>query len=170
VEDLAMPIPPALKVGRTRDGYCIRVEGRGESQASPAVLGLFVIQILDNASRSVVVDLSDCEELDSRFVGCLLDLQRHYGHGHAPRFAITANLDSCPRLLSSSCSDRPLNLGSERPETIGEELVLPPLEAGKSDLECHLMEWHRWLAELGGTDQPASKRSLDRALRECACS
>lgn len=161
-----MPFPSALKIGRTRDGYCIRVEGHARSQANPAVLELFVVQILDSAAGRVTVDLSRCEEIDRKFLACLVDLHRHYGSGRSPRFAVAASSDARPGLCSSSsCAGNLLALDCGCPETIGEELVLPPWEAGNGDLDLHLREWHRWVAELGRTScqcfaEPSPREAL----------
>ena len=64
-----------LQVGRTADGFLIRIQGRGTLQASPA-LEQFVHGSLQ-ANQRIVVDLSNCDYLDSTFLGCLLKLRLH---------------------------------------------------------------------------------------------
>jgi hypothetical protein len=148
-KDLIVTIPPGLKVGRTSEGFCVRIEGRGTSRESPAVLGLFIVQILDDADCTVVIDLKSCEYLDGKFLDSLVDLQRHYGSGQPPRFVITAPPEVCSRLFSPFCPDIPRDVVGDCPEVIGEESSLPPWESGTVDLDLHLMRWHQQLARLG---------------------
>jgi hypothetical protein len=157
-EHHSMSTRPALKVGRTSAGYRIRVEGRGTCREMPALLGLFVVQVLDRTDRSLVIDLTVCEELDAKFAATLVDLHGHYGHGEPPRFAITApaaaDLPGCspfPVCLAASFTDSP--------EIDTPELALPPMKAGTRDLEQHLKRWHRRLAFLESR-KPESPNAL----------
>ena len=156
-----MPIPSPLNVGRTRSGYRIRVEGRGTLREGPAVLGLFVVQLLDDVACTVVVDLSPCEDLDGRFLGSLLDLQRHYGHGRPPRFSIAMAPEARRRLLSRTPALALLKVVRECPEVLGEEAPLPSPVVGTSDLDLHLREWHLRLASLEGTGRVPHGRRVN---------
>jgi hypothetical protein len=144
VEDLVMFSPSALRIGRTSSGYCLRVEGRATHRQHPALLELFVVQVLDHAPCTLVVDLTDCEHLDGRFLDTLLDLQRHYGLGPTARFTIAARGEMAARLAPTR-----LDIVPEPPASLGNESELPPMEAGTNDLEAHLVDWHRRLALLG---------------------
>lgn len=141
-----MPPPSALRVGRTVDGFALRVEGRATFREHPALLELFIVQVLDDAAGSLVVDLTGCQYLDDRFLATLLDLALHYGHGPDARFAIAAGADAA--LLSPVLFDAPPSILCAAPQTLGEEIELPQMQPGASDLETHLTEWHHRLARL----------------------
>src|SRR5262249_19078749 len=116
-----MPTPSALKVGRTRDGYRVRVEGKGTMRESPAVHE-FAMHTLDAAPASLVIDLSGCDYLDSTFLGCLVDLHRRHGRERPARFEVAAPPQARLRLLASSRLDALLNLIDEAPQVIGEDV------------------------------------------------
>src|SRR5207237_6075556 len=97
-----MPAPSALKIGRTDNGYSVRVEGAGKMKESRAVQE-FVVRTLGGADAaesagSVAVDLSACEYLDSTFLGSLVFLSRRFGQappGSAARFRVAAPSEKC---------------------------------------------------------------------------
>lgn len=147
-----MPPPSALRVGRIVDGFALRVEGRATFREHPALLELFIVQVLDHAAGSLVVDLTACQYLDDRFLTTLLDLAHHYGHGPSARFAIAAGTDAA--FLSPVFFNAPARVLCNAPQTLGEEIELPLMQPGASDLETHLTEWHGRLARLAERDEP----------------
>ena len=162
-----MPRPSALRVGRTADGFALRVEGRATLREHPALLELFIVQVLDHEAGSLVVDLTGCHYLDDRFVATLLDLARHYGHGRSARFAIAAGTDAA--FLSPLLFDAPLSVLFDAPETLGEEIDLPLMQPGASDLETHLTEWHGRLARLAERDEPVLAGIAPLRIAALAC-
>jgi hypothetical protein len=133
------------------------------------MFGLFVVQVLDSADRSVVVDLTSCETLDRKFLDTLIDLHRHYGRGPSPRFAIAARADldlwrSVPARLGPIVNDL---IGP--PDILGEERELPPMEAGTHDPDLHLRDWHCRLASLVEPRQPAYEPITGVRTPELAC-
>jgi hypothetical protein len=164
-----LPIPSALRVGRTDDGYRIRVAGQGTSRLCPALLSLLVVEVLDHIPGQVVVDLTACEFLDARFRNCLIDLHRHFGTGQGdpPRFAIAANFETAAHLRL------PLDLDSSsegrRPEILGDEVDLLPMEPGTGDLDLHLMEWFERLASLDGPHRAVFERLSERLADRVVC-
>lgn len=162
-----MPPPSALRVGRTLDGFSLRVEGRATLREHPALLELFIVQVLDHAAGSLVVDLTGCQYLDDRFLATLLDLARHYGYGPSARFGIAAGDEAAfvpPMLFHAS-----LGVLCQAPQTLGEEIELPLMQPGAADLETHLTEWHRRLAHLGERREPAFAAGTPLCITAVAC-
>lgn len=162
-----MTPPSALRVGRTVDGYYLRVEGRATLREHPALLELFIVQVLDHGPDSLVIDLSGCEYLDDHFLATLLDLARHYGCGPVARFTIAAGTDVSA--VFPAFLDAPREALREAPDTNGEELELPPLEPGATDLESHLTDWHCRLARLTEPHQPGFAAHPSFRIAALAC-
>jgi len=153
------------KVARTRSGYRIRIEGRGTMRESPTVHA-FASHVLDSEPGAVLIDLSACENLDSTFLGCLIDLHRRHGSQLPPRFQLVAPPEARKRLLESNGLDSLFHYLQEGPELIGEEVVLPTVSLSREALGLHVLECHRRLVELGGADQAAFQSIVDRLAHE----
>src|SRR4051812_36843229 len=137
-EHHAMPTLSTLKVGRTRDGYRVRVAGRGTMRESPAV-HQFAMHAIEDGPGNLVIDLSACDYLDSTFLGCLADLHKRLGRSGTPRFAVAAPPQARRRLLAPSHLDALLNPIEEAPEVIGEDLDLPANAMSPGELGLHVM-------------------------------
>jgi len=160
-----MAAPSTVKVGRTRLGYRIRIEGRGTLRESPAVRA-FARQVFEEEPASLVIDLTACDYLDSTFLGCLVHLLRYDGTTAAPRLLLAAHPQDCKRLLAPNCLDTLFKVTEDCPEVIGEDLELPPLTASRDDLGRHVLECHRRLVELGGPNRDAFQGVVDRLDQE----
>jgi len=158
---------PALRVGRTANGYCLRVEGRATQREHPALFELFVVQVLDHTPCLLVVDLTTCKHVDDRFLDTLLDLGLHYGCGGSARFAIAVGPET--GLVAWNPLASPLAVLPEAPKVLGDEFELPPLAPGTVDLEDHLADWHGRLARLGGPYVTRFKRRPEPLLTGLAC-
>ncbi len=156
-----------LRVGRTASGFFVQVEGRGTLQESPA-LQEFAVQSLEGPRRpsTLLVDLSHCDYLDSTFLGCLVSLHRKYNRTSPHRFQMAASRDQSQKLLAPSQLNHLLEVTEVRPEPIGDVVELAGPLLPTADLGRHILECHRQLAELGGS-QAASFRSIaDHLARE----
>jgi anti-anti-sigma regulatory factor len=162
-----MPTLSILSVGRTRRGYSVRVVGRGTMRESPAVQA-FALQVLDEPGRPALdIDLTDCEYLDSTFLGSLLGLYRRFAQaGTAERFAVAGPAEVLHRLLGPIRLDAILPLRAERPERLGEELCIPPQVLDSEACSRHILESHRRLAELGGANEAVFGPIADQMARE----
>jgi anti-anti-sigma regulatory factor len=156
-----------LRVGRTTSGFLVQVEGRGTLSESPA-LEEFAVRSLDGpcGPSTLAVDLSRCGYLDSTFLGCLVSLHRKYNRTSPHRFRVAASCDKCQKLLAPTRLNHLLDVTAVYPEPIGDVLELSQPILASADLGRHIMECHRRLAELGGS-QAASFRSIaDQLARE----
>ncbi len=136
-----------VTVGRTRTGYCVRIEGRGTMRESPAVHA-FAGWMLADPANDLVLDLSACEYLDSTFLGCLAWLQRAFG-SRPGRVAIVTPPESSRRAIETMHLDRLLHLVPLAPACIGTPTLITAPELTPQELGRHILECHRRLVELG---------------------
>ena len=93
----------SIEILRIEKGYLFRIVGRGTLRESPAVRDFVCGAIEDGAD--VVMDLSQCEHLDSTFLGCLVILhQRAERDGGS--FSVFADELARQRLFGVSHLDR----------------------------------------------------------------
>jgi anti-anti-sigma regulatory factor len=157
-----MSTTSALKFGRTDLGFRLRVEGRGTLQESrPAET--FVGEAMVMADAIVVIDLSDCEYLDSTFLGCLLGLYRQFGPS---RLHIAAPADRTKKLFGPTKLDVALRVSGELPTVIGQYVTLAPEAIDSKEMARHIMECHRRLAEIPGPQQTAFAAIAQQLARE----
>jgi anti-anti-sigma regulatory factor len=159
----------AIHVAQGSAGFLVRVEGWGTMRESP-LLQEFAWECLDGNASPLVVDLSACEYLDSTFLGCLVGLHRHFGRGSSPRFVVAAGPQQRQRLLAPLQLHRVLKLIDEAPQPSGDWLALctgrgPPASDPKQ-LGQHLLECHRRLAELGGTNEVVFSPIVEQLARD----
>jgi anti-anti-sigma regulatory factor len=156
-----------LRVGRTASGFLVQVEGRGTLQESPA-LQEFAVQSMDSpiGPSTVVVDLSQCDYVDSTFVGCLLNLNRRFNQALPHRFQVAAPQDKCQKLLAPNHLHKLLDVTEACPEPITAVLEMSRPTLLARDLGRHIMECHRRLAELGGAQAAAFRSIADQLARE----
>jgi anti-anti-sigma factor len=151
----------ALKFARTDPGYRLRVEGRGTMRESrPAEA--FVCEALAKDDVIVVIDLSDCEYLDSTFLGCLLGLHRQF----AKRLQIAAPGERTKKLFGPTKLDIALHVTPEVPGVIGDYFAIAPEAINSRDMARHIMECHRRLAEIPGPQQTAFAAIAQQMSRE----
>src|SRR5687768_15889346 len=116
----------ALKVGRTPNGYCVRVEGRGTMRESRAVHEFASQSVGGERGETLTVDLADCDYLDSTFLGCLVELHRKLGAARPPRFAVVTSPERAKRLFGPMCLDQVLNISQQPPDWVGEPVTVSP--------------------------------------------
>jgi len=162
-----MPQGSFLKVGRTETGCILRVEGRGTMRESKAAHEL-AVRCVPESGVTVAVDLSDCENLDSTFLGCLIDLQRRFGRGTGSRFSVTAPSERCRRLFETAQVQRVLNITPDSPTPMGECVAVPAAALDSTQTTQHIMECHRLLAEFEGPSQAAFRAIANQLERELA--
>lgn len=162
--------PNALWAGRTIDGYLVRIEGQGTLRDSSA-LREFAEQALESqGEETLVVDLSQCEYLDSTFLGCLVWLHKRYGMNSPARFSIAASQAAVQRLLGPNHLDRLLNSVESSPGFQGEAVLLNASNLSANELGGHVMECHRHLADLDGPRKEAFAKVADHLARELSAS
>ena len=161
-----MPAPGALKVARTPDGLCLRVEGRGTMRESRSAAEFVVQSLAAEPAPTIRIDLSACDHLDSTFLGCLVDMHRRAGKDTPPRFTVFAPPEKVHKLLYPMRLDLVLKTADRPPDVVGEFLTLPAAEPGTPDVMRHVMECHRLLASVGGPQKAVFTAIADNLERE----
>ena len=159
-----MAAESALLVGRADDTYLVRVLGRGTLQESLA-FSKFTAECLRDASPLIVVDLSQCDYLDSTFMGCLMGVHKACEGGPA-RLRIVASPATRLQLFSTTLLDRVFEFDAACPPFKGELLALAATCDSERELGQHVMRCHRRLAEAGGQDADAFRSVADRLAEE----
>ena len=161
-----MAVRSDIVATRLGDTFLVRVIGHGTYHLSPTFRD-FVSSCLD-CDALVVVDLTDCDFLDSTFLGCLLGLHKLRQHAVPPRLLVHAPGHLGTRLFSTTMLDRILDFVDELPP--------PPADAtfvsikqekfGPREMGEHIMHCHQRLAALGGRSAPVYRAIADRIAFE----
>jgi anti-anti-sigma regulatory factor len=151
-----------VEVGRTGDGFLMRIVGRGTMRESLAFHDQ-MIDCLAQESVKLVVDLNDCDYLDSTFLGCLVNLHRRLG---ADRLQIAACEQRRKMLLSAMRLERFFTLVDAAPESVCCPTTISAEALDSRGLGRHAMNCHRELANLGGPNQAIFTRIADQLAQE----
>jgi len=152
-----------LTIHRTGSGCLIRVAGRGTMWESPSVRD-FVCGTIEGGA-DVVLDLSECEYLDSTFLGCLVMLHER-GKTRDGSFAVFADQSRREKVLGSVRLHRLLSFVDECPHCLGDPVGLNVSVLEGAAFGHHLLETHRRLAELGGPAAPSFRRAVKQLEKE----
>jgi anti-anti-sigma factor len=151
-----------LLVGRTHDGTVVRIIGRGTMHESPAFRKLVEANL---SCGPVIFDASECEYLDSTFLGCLIGLQKKSEQSRG-RFTIAASHETQLKLFSLSSLYKYFDFVEPN---FGELKNLESVDVDKLDpatLGRHVMQCHGTLADRGGREAPAFRAIADRLAEE----
>lgn len=155
-----------LTVGHTDTDYVAFLEGRATMSESPA-FHAFVTQALDNAHEpTFVLDLDDCEYMDSTFLGCLISLHKRYSQQPPERFLVAAQPQTRTRLLATARLDLILKLIEAAPDC-GEDrtrIPTPPVES--TEFAQHALRCHQLLADIGGPQAAVFQLVADQLARD----
>jgi anti-anti-sigma regulatory factor len=155
-----------LFVGNTSDGLVIRLVGRGTMQESLAFRAAAESAAQSNADGGVIFfDATQCDYLDSTFLGGLIGIKKACEQSGNRRFLIHAGNATRVKLFSTSSLDKYFDFV----ETCPEPLDLKPIEISAIDptsLGRHSMRCHEHLAERGGRNAAAFKSVADCLRKE----
>lgn len=152
----------SIKAARTAGGYCLRIEGHGTMQHSPAVAA-FACEALGREGLSLVLDLIACDYLDSTFLGCTIMLHRRLGN---ERFSVAAPPERVHQLLGPTRVDRIIASCPTAPAIVGPWIDLPHAATDPASLSRHILECHRKLAEIDGPQRELFARIADHIERD----
>jgi anti-anti-sigma regulatory factor len=163
-----------ISVGCAGNRVYVRVVGRGTFQNSQP-LRLFALQKIDQGQREFVVDLGQCQGMDSTFLGVLAGIGLHLRQNG--KLATVHIVNISPRnleLLQTLGLDRLLTTNSSTPPPLAEagyrklpdtdltQLTHPP---GKDETTDLMIEAHDNLVRADKHNAPKF-RELTRFLRE----
>lgn len=159
-----MPGPSALKVGRTSTGYCVYVEGHGTLHESHA-LDEFAHIAAGSGPYTLTLDLSNCDYLDSTFLGCIVSFQRHSAAA-APAFAIVNPSDRCRKLFKDLRLESILTILQDARPQVTELETIPTESRNPQEIAQHIMQCHRRLAEIESPKQAVFAKIADQFEKE----
>lgn len=151
------------------DGFVIRVVGHGTMRISHAFKACAESAL---SSAPLVFDATDCDYLDSTFLGCLIGVQKVADQASTAdfipgrRFVIAADPQKRIRLFSTSALDQYFEFIDLCPPLLGE---CEPIDTDQIDtmaLARHVLNCHERLADRGGHDAVAFQRVVDRLSSE----
>ena len=152
-----------LLMGYVPEGLVIRVVGRGTIRESPAFRAA-----AETALRGgqLVADMTDCEYLDSTFLGCLIGVQKLAESRPGAAFQIAADHSAQIKLFSISSLDRYFEFLDASPEPTTELVAIECDQLDQVELARHVLECHRRLVERGGDQADVFRRACDRLSAE----
>lgn len=151
-----------LLMGCLSDGLIVRIVGHGTMQNSAAFREIAKA----NLNRGLIVfDATECDYLDSTFLGTLVGVQKLCEQAPKSRFLIAATESKRIKLFSLSALNQYFEFVDEPPTPVGELEPLDVEQLDPQELGRHVMLCHRRLAERGGEQAEAFRGIADR-LRE----
>lgn len=154
-----------LEVGRTADGFVVRVAGRGSMHESPGLTAFAAETLGATPGAGFTIDLSACEYLDSTFLGCLVGLHKKFNSDGSLRVRVAGSDERLARLFGPSGLDRILPRGTD-PDEVDQWLAVPAVRLDRHRLGEHLLECHRRLADAGGPQAETFAAVADHLERE----
>jgi anti-anti-sigma regulatory factor len=160
----------AVTVAPTREGCCVRVTGRGTVRESAAARDVATRTLdAEGADAVVVFDLSDCDYLDSTFLGCLTGLFQAAGRSKPPRFLVAGPADVRKKLMGACRLDKLLPSIETAPQVVGPFVDVPAVDdSDPIEIARHVMACHRALAAVDGPMRVAFTRIADQLEKELA--
>ena len=155
-----------IRVAPTEDGCCVRVDGRGTMAESPSAEAVAMRTLGGDPQTRVVFDLSNCDYLDSTFLGCIVHLFREHGAKKPSRFFVAAPPDRRKKLLGACRLDMLIPSLDAAPAAAGEWVQVPACPLGSKDLARHIMQCHKLLAELDSPMRQAFAKIAEQLARE----
>ncbi len=152
-----------LLIGRFSSGIVIRVIGRGTMRESPAFRAAagFGLQ-----AGTVIFDATQCEYLDSTFLGCLIGLKKACDGAPNRRFVIAASPATRIKLFCTSSLDRYFDFIDAPPEVVAPCAAIDIENLKREEMGRHIMSCHQRLAEMGGGQSATFQAVADRLAKE----
>lgn len=155
----------SIRIARSDCGYVVQVIGKGVMHPSHAMQA-FAESIEDNEKCELTIDLSQCEKVDSTFLGCLVALQKMFGGKRSGRFSIAAPKEVVDRLLGPLKMVALFTIVESAPDAVGESYALPVEEATGADFGRHVMKCHEELAQIEGPNQEIFAKITEQLANE----
>ena len=155
-------IASELHVGHFDKGIILRVVGRGTMQESPA----FRAVVEQSPAAVVVFDATQCDYVDSTFLGCLIWTKKACETPPARQFLIAASPATRVRLFTTSSLAHYFDFLDTCPEPLEPLVKLDVEKLDPAVLGRHVMRCHELLADLGGDKADAFRRVADRLAAE----
>jgi anti-sigma B factor antagonist len=156
-------MPSEFLFGRFSNGIIIRIVGRGTMQESPAVRA--IVEHSPGA-REIVVDVTQCDYVDSTFLGCLIWTKKACEKLPGRHFAIAASHATRIKLFSTTSLDGYFDFIDACPEPLDSLTPIDVKQLDPQELGRHVMRCHQLLADMGGQHAEAFQAVADRLAIE----
>jgi anti-anti-sigma regulatory factor len=156
-------MPSEFLFGRFSQGIILRILGRGTMQESPALRA--VVEQSPGAAV-VVFDATECDYVDSTFLGCLIWIKKACESAPQRRFVIAASAATRVRLFSTSSLSHYFDFIDACPEPLDKLVTIDVTKLDPQSLGRHVMRCHELLADMGGDKAKAFKSVADRLAVE----
>ncbi len=158
-----MPMPSKFLIGHLSDGLVIRVVGCATMRESPA----FRAAVEPNLDAgNVLFDATQCDYVDSTFLGCLIGIKKACELLSSRRFVIAACAATRIKLFSTSSLDRYFDFIDACPEPLDHFVTLDIEKIEPQELGRHIMHCHERLANMGGPNALAFRAVADHLANE----
>lgn len=151
-----------MSVGSADCTIVLRLVGRGTMQESPAFRKAAEVALKNS---DLVCDLSQCEYLDSTFLGCLIGVRKQ-AEQKGRALNIVADKAAQVRLFSTSSLDKYFDFTDSPPATSGDWMTIAPESLDVEAISRHVLVCHERLADRGGAEGKAFRRVCDRLSTE----
>jgi len=155
-------IASELLVGHFAKGIILRIVGRGTMQESPAIRAV----IEQSPAAVIVFDATECDYVDSTFLGCLIWTKKACEAPPSRQFQIAASAATRIRLFTTSSIGRYFDFIDACPEPLAAPVRIDVEKLDPAVLGRHVMRCHELLADLGGDKAEAFRRVADRLAAE----
>jgi hypothetical protein len=172
-------MPSKFLIGRLTDGLLVRIVGQATMQESPA----FRAAVEPSLDMGIVVfDATQCDYLDSTFLGCLIGIKKtcEFYPPLSPqlspplspqlspprRFVIAACNATRVKLFSTSSLDRYFDFVDPCPEPLGQFVAIDIEKVAPKELGQHVMRCHQRLVDMGGPHAMEFKAVADQLAKE----
>lgn len=146
-------------VGQFPQGMIVRIVGRGTMQESPAFRALVDQRPL---APVVVLDATDCEYMDSTFLGCLIWMKKSCEGSPKRQFLIAASPATRIKLFSTTALGHYFEFIETCPEPLNDLVAIDVEKLDPETLGRHVMRCHELLADMGGEKAEAFRRVANR--------
>ena len=156
------PIQDSMQLGSAQARTVIRVAGRATLQQSPALRAAAEIAL---ERGPLVIDVRECEYLDSTMLGCLVGI-RKLAEQQNCRLHLAADRGQQVKLFSTSALNRYFDFIPAADAVEGEWLEIEPENLDAEALGRHVLACHERLADRGGSEGDAFRQVCDRLSLE----
>ena len=110
--------------------------------------------------------MTECEYLDSTFLGCLIGVQKRAESMPHATFVVAADARQQLKLFSTSSLDRYFDFTEPHVTPVGDTIAIEGDDLDQDELGNHVLACHQRLAERGGKDAEAFRRVCQRLSAE----
>jgi anti-anti-sigma regulatory factor len=156
-------MPSEFLIGRFSEGLIVRIVGRGTIQESLAFRAT-VEPGLD--ASAIVFDATQCEYVDSTFLGFLVWMKKDCEQSGQRRFVIAASEATRVKLFTASSLAGYFDFVDACPKPLGRFMKIDAKTLDAESLGRHVLRCHELLADMGGRQAPAFRAAADRLAKE----